>query len=700
LSRRFGWSCLFLATIAWTAVAQAQSSPAKIEPAKPGDTPRMSSNINLGDSVVALNGPWRFHVGDSPIDPVTQEPVWAEPGFDDSTWETVDLTPKNGSLDPISGLSGFVAGWTGRGHPGYWGFAWYRIRVRVNAKPGVKLALAGSSDVDDVYQLYDGGRLVGGFGDFSTARPRVYYTQPTMFDLPESQTSGAEGPTQVLAFRFWMEPNTLQQGDDVGGFHTAPLLGELSAITARYQMRWLELIRAYLLSPVQAIGFGVLGLVAFSLMLFDRSDKVYLWIGMLLLVCSTQYAMLAIGSWTQWFSAVSMVILQDVVIIPLVYTGWVMVWRVWFRLRRPTWLPSALLVMVLLLMASNALGDNVFFTVVPQPVSLFGRMLSIAVRLALASLMLTNIIEGIRQQGLEGWVVLPAVLLAAISGFAVELRLLHVRTQFFIFGTTVSSLQIANLLLVAALAILLLRRLQVSIRTQRLMALDVHQAQEVQQVILPEGRTMLPGLVIESEYRPAREVGGDFFQIIPNRSDDSLLIVAGDVTGKGLKAGMLVALLVGAIRSTAELNSDPEFVLKALNRRLLGRGDAQATCMAVRISADGEVKIANAGHIPPYLNGDLAAMEGAVPLGMLPVADLSLLRLKLKDGDQLVLVSDGIVEATNADGQLFGFDRVRTLLHTAKSATEVASVAQSFGQEDDISVISVTRTVARQAALA
>ena len=87
------------------------------------------------------------------------------------------------------------------------------------------------------------------------------------------------------------------------------------------------------------------------------------------------------------------------------------------------------------------------------------------------------------------------------------------------------------------------------------MALDVKQAQEVQQVILPEARTMLPGLAIESEYRPAREVGGDFFQIIPHKSDGSVLIVAGDVTGKGLKAGMLVALLVGAIRSTAELNA-------------------------------------------------------------------------------------------------------------------------------------------------
>ena len=68
------------------------------------------------------------------------------------------------------------------------------------------------------------------------------------------------------------------------------------------------------------------------------------------------------------------------------------------------------------------------------------------------------------------------------------------------------------------------------------MALDVKQAQEVRQDILPEEHTSLPGFEIESEYRPALEVGGDFFQVIPNPVDGSLLIVAGDVAGKGLKA--------------------------------------------------------------------------------------------------------------------------------------------------------------------
>jgi serine phosphatase RsbU (regulator of sigma subunit) len=189
-------------------------------------------------------------------------------------------------------------------------------------------------------------------------------------------------------------------------------------------------------------------------------------------------------------------------------------------------------------------------------------------------------------------------------------------------------------------------------------------------------------------------VGGDFFQMIPHRADGSLLIVAGDVAGKGLKAGMLVALLVGAIRTAAQYAPDPAAVLSALNLLLMGRSDAQATCLALRISKDGAVTLANAGHIAPYLNGEPLPMEGALPLGLIESAESSVMHFRLDDGDRLMLMSDGVAEAMNGDGQLFGFERVHQLLRTAKSAAEVASAAQAFGQEDDISVISIMRTAA------
>jgi serine phosphatase RsbU (regulator of sigma subunit) len=159
---------------------------------------------------------------------------------------------------------------------------------------------------------------------------------------------------------------------------------------------------------------------------------------------------------------------------------------------------------------------------------------------------------------------------------------------------------------------------------------------------------------------------------------------------------MLVALLVGAIRSTAELNPDPLVILHALNRRLRGRGEAHATCLALSIDRDGLVTLANAGHMAPYLNAEPVAMEGALPLGMIDRPEFSVTRFSLQPGDKLVLLSDGIPEATDAEGRLFGFERTNELLRTARSAAEVAAAAQVFGQEDDISVVIVTRTASAE----
>jgi len=388
-----------------------------------------------------------------------------------------------------------------------------------------------------------------------------------------------------------------------------------------------------------------------------------------------------------------------VLLSPLILAGWVMVWWVWFGLHRQRWIPWVVGVLLALLMTANTAGGDLFYTIVPHPVAAAFHVASLIIRLAFLLLMVLIVILGTRRNGLEGFLVLPAVLLLGISRFTSELAVLHIRLSWFPFGAQVGLGNIANLLLVLGLGVLLLRRLVISVREQRRLALDVKQAQEVQQVILPQARAIYPGLAVESEYRPAREVGGDFFQIIPNMADRSVLIVAGDVTGKGLKAGMLVALLVGAIRSTAELNSDPVFLLQALNRRLRGRGEAHATCLALRIDHEGRALLANAGHMPPYLNDQAIAIDGSLPLGMLPEADCTVSRFQLAEGDRLVLMSDGIVEAIDADGQLFGFERVDALLKTRLSASEVADAAQSFGQEDDISVISVMRIPAMESAI-
>jgi serine phosphatase RsbU (regulator of sigma subunit) len=154
---------------------------------------------------------------------------------------------------------------------------------------------------------------------------------------------------------------------------------------------------------------------------------------------------------------------------------------------------------------------------------------------------------------------------------------------------------------------------------------------------------------------------------------------------------MLVALLIGTIRTIARFTSDPAEILQELNSRLAGRSDARATCLALHISSTGEVTVVNAGHFPPYLNGLATEMEGSLPLGMIDAPPFSTKHLALAESDSLTIVSDGVIEATDQGGKLFGFERTTELLRSGPSAKEIADTAQMFGQTDDITVLSIAR---------
>jgi hypothetical protein len=647
----------------------APASPAKAAPAPDQPVER----ITVSRSTVPLYGPWKFHLGDSPLDSVTHAPLWAQPDFDDSQWETVDLTPSDKSLDPIYGISGMVPGWTNRGHARQSGYAWYRIRVQVEAPPGERLALASPSAVDDGYQVLQDGNLVGSLGGFSSSSPVIYSTQPMMFALPQSPDGSPA--TRVLVFRVWMDPTTLKDFPDVGGLRSAPLPGEAGAVAANYQLLRFEDFKADAHLIVLAMLFGLLAIVAFSLILFDPSDRVYLWLGATFLLTMAYDAATVLVAATQHLSVAEADIVRFVILRPLMCAAWLMVWWNWVGLQRPSWLPCAAAVMTLLYALSTAMDRGLFFPAVPHPLGSAFSIIYLVTRLLFPLLTLMCVVLGIRRVGLEGWSVLPAVILWEIAQFTTEFQFRSIHLNWFPLGVQVTLRDIGNILLVVVIAGLLLRRLLVTVRRQRLMELDIKHAQEVQRVILPEAIASLPGLVIESEYRPAREVGGDFFQIIPHLSDGSLLIVAGDVTGRGLQAGMLVALLVGAIRTSAQFDLQPLAVLNVLNQRLCGRSEASATCLALRIAADGQATMANAGHVPPYLNCEPLEIDGSLPLGIVEDAEFSVLHFSLTQGDRLLLMSDGIVEATDVNGKLFGFERIDALLRDSVSATALASAA-------------------------
>ena len=192
---------------------------------------------------------------------------------------------------------------------------------------------------------------------------------------------------------------------------------------------------------------------------------------------------------------------------------------------------------------------------------------------------------------------------------------------------------------------------------------------------------------MESVYIPAQEVGGDFFQVLPG-VDGSLLVIVGDVSGKGLKAAMTVSTIIGALRDFPK--RQPSEVLAHLNRVLYGQITGFATCCAVLIEQNGATTLSNAGHLPPYCNGQAWPVDGGLPLGLTADAAYAEFNFALGPHDHLTFISDGVLEATNKNKELFGFERTQAI--SSQSAKAIARAAMDFGQEDDITVLTLARS--------
>lgn len=216
---------------------------------------------------------------------------------------------------------------------------------------------------------------------------------------------------------------------------------------------------------------------------------------------------------------------------------------------------------------------------------------------------------------------------------------------------------------------------------------ELEAARVVQQVLIPDEIPNLPGFRIESAYRPAGEVGGDFFQTL-STTQGGALIVIGDVSGKGMPAAMTVALLVGTFRTLAHYTTSPGEILAAMNRRMLVRSkDGFTTCLVMRADADGTLTVANAGHLPPYCDGEELSLQNGLPLGLHADSIYEEVKFRLNPGAQVTLLTDGVVEARSATGELFGFDRAQQW--SRKSAEQILEAARAFGQDDDITIVTV-----------
>jgi hypothetical protein len=244
-----------------------------------------------------------------------------------------------------------------------------------------------------------------------------------------------------------------------------------------------------------------------------------------------------------------------------------------------------------------------------------------------------------------------------------------------------------HLFFLLGMLVFLIRRFTRARRREVWLANEMAAAREIQQVLLPDALDQCPGFAVACVYQPSEEVGGDFFQQISD-GNGGLLIVVGDVSGKGLPAAMLVSVLAGAIRAETSHGTDPVQILNSLNDRMMGRSQGGfTTCLAAHISKEGKLTLANAGHLSPYLNSNELEILGSLPLGIVAHPGYETIEMTLAPGDRLTFVSDGVVEAQSRSGEMFGFDRAREI--SGAGAEAIAEAARAFGQKDDITVVTV-----------
>lgn len=225
------------------------------------------------------------------------------------------------------------------------------------------------------------------------------------------------------------------------------------------------------------------------------------------------------------------------------------------------------------------------------------------------------------------------------------------------------------------------------------MEAELAAAQEIQRLMVPEELPPAPGYAIESIYRPASQVGGDFFQVIPLDGGQTLVVI-GDVSGKGISAAMIVSMVIGMLRTLSRTSHEPAQILAELNSRLFeGKREGFVTCLAARLDSTGSVVLANTGHLPPWLNGAEVSFAGSLPLSLAAATAPEQVTLEMRPGDRLTLITDGVVEARDAQGVLFGFGRTQSILRENASLLALAQAAIGHGQEDDVTVISILRTV-------
>ena len=231
---------------------------------------------------------------------------------------------------------------------------------------------------------------------------------------------------------------------------------------------------------------------------------------------------------------------------------------------------------------------------------------------------------------------------------------------------------------------------------------EIQRAREIQQHLLPNG-VNIPGLTIASDYQPAEDVAGDYYDLLP-LADGSWLLVIADVAGHGISAAMAATLLKALLLCESENRFNPTEILNRVNRRmssLLPTGVFVTALLIVWNPVERRLTYVNAGHPPGLLwnprDGFRELAASAFPVGVMPDVEYTSLELTLTTSDRLVLVTDGLLEAFAPTGELFGADRLKQLIINHASATPsellnaILTAVQSFAGnrplQDDLTLL-------------
>ncbi len=214
--------------------------------------------------------------------------------------------------------------------------------------------------------------------------------------------------------------------------------------------------------------------------------------------------------------------------------------------------------------------------------------------------------------------------------------------------------------------------------------------QRLMQVNIPD----VPYARIQAKNLPCREIGGDFYDVI--RTKQSLAVVVADVCGKGISAALLASILQGILYPQLGQNAPLDEIAAAANRFLCEKsvGEKYATMFMARLQGDGTLEYVNCGHVPPLLVSGtevLRPTNSNLPVGLLAGATYESARLQVNRGDRLVVVTDGVTEAENGNGEFFGDERLQDLLSTAAQFEDLMQVVTRFCEgrplSDDCTVL-------------